>query len=272
MIGIIGYGRFGRLMAHYLSRDFTVRIFDRHVPVGSVPGPGIAAVSLKRVCRQPVVILAVPISVMPSVLTQIAPLLRPGALVMDVCSVKDLPASWMQARLPLSVSILATHPMFGPDSAAQSLEGCKIALCPVRIAAEPLQKIIDYLHRKGLVVVQGSAQRHDAQMAFSLALTHFVGRALERMGAQPLEMDTEGYRRLLKILEVVTRDTWQLFFDMHRFNPYAAPVRQAFMEALAHIDAQMTGQDATLSAKPAEVAEMLKNESVPPGLSGQNDR
>ena len=35
----------------------------------------------------------------------------------------------MQELLPQDVSILATHPIFGPDSAADSLKGRKIALC-----------------------------------------------------------------------------------------------------------------------------------------------
>jgi len=239
MIGIIGYGRFGRLMAHYLGKDFTVRVFDRHRPAGMVLGPGIATESLARVCRRPVVILAVPISAMEAVLGQIAPLVRPKALVVDVCSVKALPAQWMEAVLPASVAILATHPMFGPDSAAQCLEGRKIVVCPVRIGQAPLQRITGYLKAKGLVVVNATAQRHDAQMAFSLGLTHFVGRALERIGAQPLEMDTEGYRRLLRILEVVTNDTWQLFVDMHRFNPQTPAVRQAFMAALEQIHGEI---------------------------------
>lgn len=241
MIGIIGYGRFGRLMARYLASDFTVKVFDRHRPAGTVLAPGIATASLERVCRQPVVILAVPISTLEAVLGRIAPLVRPKTLVVDVCSVKTLPAAWMQALLPASVSILATHPMFGPDSAADGLEGRKIVVCPVRIGQAPLRRITDYLKSTGLVVVEGTVERHDAQMAFSLGLTHFIGRALERIGAEPLEMDTEGYRRLLHILEVVTHDTWQLFIDMHRFNPQAAKVRQAFMDALAEIDGQIQG-------------------------------
>jgi prephenate dehydrogenase len=48
-----------------------------------------------------------------------------------------------------------------------------------------------------------------------------IGRTLSEYGASPLDIDTEGYKRLLHILEVVERDTWQLFQDMHHYNPYA---------------------------------------------------
>ena len=68
---------------------------------------------------------------------------------------------------------------------------------------------------------RGTAREHDEQIATSLALTHLIGRTLSESGATQLDIDTEGYKRLLHILEVVERDTWQLFTDMHHYNPYA---------------------------------------------------
>ena len=80
------------------------------------------------------------------------------------------------------------------------------------------------------MVVESTPEEHDRQIAVSLALTHFIGRALSEFGAGPLDIDTEGYNRLLHILEVVTHDTWQLFMDMHRYNPFARQQREAFIE------------------------------------------
>ena len=50
----------------------------------------------------------------------------------------------------------------------------------------------------GLVVIESTPEDHDKQIAVSLALTHFIGRALSEFGAGPLEIDTEGYSRLLQ--------------------------------------------------------------------------
>jgi prephenate dehydrogenase len=74
-----------------------------------------------------------PISAMRETLRQVTPLLREDALVVDVCSVKVYPVKWMRELLPDTVSILPTHPMFGPDSAAESLKDRKIVICPERI-------------------------------------------------------------------------------------------------------------------------------------------
>ena len=58
-------------------------------------------------------------------------------------------------------------------------------------------------------------------------------------------MDTEGYKRLLHILEVVEHDTWQLFEDMHRYNPYAREKRAEFMEAMRGIEDRLTKNNIT---------------------------
>jgi prephenate dehydrogenase len=145
----------------------------------------------------------------------------------------------MTEDLPDSVSILGTHPMFGPDSAADSLKDRKICLCRVRMPDKQYRKIKKYLLSKGLIVIEATAREHDEQIATSLSLTHFIGRILSESGAVPLDIDTEGYKRLLRILEVVERDTWQLFLDMHRYNPYARKKRIEFMDIMQDINARL---------------------------------
>lgn len=236
MIGVIGFGRFGKLMVRYLVSDFELAVYDPLETVSDIEKAGARAASLESVCRQKIVVLAVPISELRSVLTTAASMLTESSLVVDVCSVKELPIRWMRELLPERVSILATHPMFGPDSAAESLQGCKIVLCKERIADRLFDKIKAYLSAKGLVVIEATAEEHDRQIAVSLALTHFIGRSLAQFGAGPLQIDTEGYKRLIHILGVVEHDTWQLFVDMHRYNPYAAENRTAFLAAMSRIN------------------------------------
>jgi prephenate dehydrogenase len=238
-IGIIGFGRFGRLMARYLAADFTVRAHDPSVGEADIRAAGAAPATLEAAAAAEVVILAVPISAMEGVLARVAPRLNPGSLLLDVCSVKEMPLAWMQKAVPASVELIGTHPMFGPDSAADSLQGRKIVLCPVRVAEARLARVRDYLVSKGLQVIETTPEDHDRQIAVSLALTHLIGRSLGLMQARPQEIDTEGYRRLLRILEVVEHDTWQLFEDMNRFNPHAAEVRQRFIQALGEIEAKL---------------------------------
>jgi prephenate dehydrogenase len=239
MIGIIGFGRFGKLTARYLAEDFEVLIFNRTDKSKEIKATGGRAASLSLVCQQKIVILCVPICALQGVLSEIGPHLKKNAVVVDVCSVKVYPVQWMKTLLPDSVSILATHPMFGPDSAADSLEDQKIFLSPIRIDKKTYQKIRAYLAAKKLAILESTPDDHDEQIAVSLALTHFIGRTLSEFGAVPLAMDTEGYKRLLHILEVVAHDTWQLFYDMHHYNPYAQKKRAALMQAMQKINGQL---------------------------------
>ncbi len=240
MIGLIGYGRFGRLTVKNLAPDFEVVVHTRSKDKSKdIADAGGRLATLEEACAQKLIILCVPISAMRTTLKQIAPLLKPDAIVADVCSVKVLPTQWMQELLPSTVEILATHPMFGPDSAARSVAGHKIVLCPERIAPDRYRKVKEWLEKKGILIIETSPAEHDRKIAVSLALTHFIGRSLAEFGATPLDIDTEGYKRLLHILGVVNNDTWQLFEDMHHFNPYARENRQAFLKAMAKIDARL---------------------------------
>ena len=238
-IGIVGFGRFGKLVARYLSKDFSVVVFTRSDKGAAIKACGARPVSFETACRQKIVILCMPISAMQETLRQVAPLLREDALVVDVCSVKIYPVQWMRELLPETVSILPTHPMFGPDSAADSLKGRKIVLCPERIDSGQYEKIKTWLEGQGLVAIKATAQEHDEKIAVSLSLTHFIGRSLSAFGARDLDIDTEGYKRLMHILGVVSHDTWQLFEDMHTYNPYAKQKRQAFIDAMAHINERL---------------------------------
>jgi prephenate dehydrogenase len=236
MIGVVGFGRFGALAARYLASDGKVLVYSGSQPASAIEAVGASKTSLEEVCRQRFLVLCVPISAMQGTLRTIAPLVSTQTVVIDVCSVKIKPIAWMRAHLPAGTAILGTHPMFGPDSAAGSLQGRKMVLCNVSTPGDTYRKIFSRLAEKGLELIEATPAEHDRQIAVSLSLTHFIGRSLAEFGADPLPIDTEGYKRLRYTLEVVEHDTWQLFQDMHHYNPFAAEIRDGFMAAMHRID------------------------------------
>jgi prephenate dehydrogenase len=239
MIGVFGFGRFGRLMARYLAQDFPVSVCDTGGKTEAIAAVGARPATLEQTAGQKIVILSVPISAIVEMIGRIGPHLESGALVVDVCSVKVLPDRWLAEQLPPDIGYLPTHPMFGPDSAADALEARKIVLCPGRVEARRYASIRSYLEKRGLVVIETTPEAHDREIAVSLALTHFIGRSLSRFGAGPLRIDTEGYKRLLHILGVVENDTWELFSDMNRYNPYADEIRERFKGAMGEIEERL---------------------------------
>lgn len=55
MIGIIGFGRFGKLVSHYLARDLEVFVYNRSDKSSEITRTGAQAASLETVCRQDIV-------------------------------------------------------------------------------------------------------------------------------------------------------------------------------------------------------------------------
>ena len=126
--------------------------------------------------------------------------------------------------------------MFGPDSAAESLKDRKIVLCRLRIPDDKYEKIKAYLKKKGLIIIETTPEQHDKEIAKSLLLTHFIGQGLIGFGATDLDIDTEGYKRLARIIDMVKNDTMQLFEDMNSYNEYSKKIRYDFIESLNKIN------------------------------------
>ena len=240
-VGLIGYGRFGALAARYLAAAADVVVFDsRAVPAAEAHiRPG----TLAEAASRPVVILAVPISSMRGVLRSIAPLVRPGAVVADVCSVKTKPLEWMRDALPRSVAVLGTHPLFGPDSDTGSLRGQRIVVCPSRGARRGLPALRRLARARGVRLVVMTPGAHDRLMAETLLVTHYVGRLLHGAGLTSRAPATASYGHLQVVVRTALRDTEQLFLDMWRYNPYAAQVRRALAASARALAARTAGSD-----------------------------
>jgi len=178
-LGLIGFGALGRLMAAHLGPYFDLTIHDAALPLASLGQAAACAV----------VVLAVPVSALEQTVAAIAPLLRPGTLVLDVGSVKTLPAEIMRRGLPAHVDIVATHPLFGPQSAAAGIAGLKIAVCPIRGAAGP--RVGAFLrHSLGLEVIMTTPEAHDREAATVQGLTHLIAKVLVQMEPLPTRMTT----------------------------------------------------------------------------------
>jgi prephenate dehydrogenase len=230
-VGLIGYGRFGRFAAKHLSTRVRVVVHDPRVKGRASRGGRIVHATLGEAAGQPVVLLAVPVSALRGVLRAIRRHVRPGALIIDVCAVKTLPARWMEKMLPKHVHILATHPLFGPDSASRSLEGKTVVLCPVRLPRTQLREIRKILDRKDVHSIVMSVEEHDRMAAETILLTQYVGRMLLRADLRRWPTMTANYGALVRITDVARRDTPQLFTDMVNFSPHGRRVSRALSRA-----------------------------------------
>lgn len=216
MITIIGAGNFGsalqRLFSIYAA-DLTVHMTDRQGDSDRVARPELISASK-------VVIPAVPISQFESVLRQIAPLLSPETIVVDVCTIKEFSEGRMKEILPEDCYLIASHPLFGPESLAAAgwqLKNLNLVIWPTRIPAGLFQKIMVGLKATGLNIIEKSPADHDRTLARSQFLSLLIGAALVKMDIQPTPMNTRSFDELLDV-KATTCNDYHILLDVFRHN------------------------------------------------------
>lgn len=217
-IGVYGLGRFGAFWASVLSQKFEVFGYNRSHKE-NLPQT-IQLVDEQEVLSCDAIFLCVAISAMEPLLKNIAHHIKPGTLVFDTCSVKVYPVELMKTYLSDQVNIIATHPMFGPDSGKNGVQNLPIVYAPQRCTKEQSVYWHNIFADFGMKVITMTPEEHDKEAAYTQGITHFMGRVLGELSLKPSEMGTVGYRSLLTIIEQTCNDPMQLFFDLQRYNPY----------------------------------------------------
>jgi prephenate dehydrogenase len=231
-LGIIGFGAFGRLMATHLGRWFRLYAYDPGAP--AMPDD-VECCDLATVAGCDIVVLATPVSQFERVIRDLSPHLRPGTLVLDVGSVKVVPSEIMLRCLPAHVEVVATHPLFGPQSAADGLAGLKIAVCPLRGGSG--LRVAAFLRKAlGLTVIITTPEAHDREAAMVQGVTHLIAKVLVQMEPLPSRMTTRSFDLLVRATDMVRDDAPEVFEAIERANPYAASVRRRFFDLAASLD------------------------------------
>jgi arogenate dehydrogenase (NADP+) len=222
-VSIIGFGRFGQTLHKLLKDDFEVTVYSR----SGTPKAGVTPEkNLEKVYASDTVFYAVPVSEFENILRTHKRYFRPQHVLIDVLAVKMLPAKILEKQLSgTKTQAILTHPMFGPDSSSDGFEGLPIVIDRFKADDKTYAFWKNYFGKKGLSVVELSAEEHDRMAANSIGLTHFVGRLLEQYGIKSSPIDTLGTRKLLEIEQQVCNDSWQLFSDLQHYNPYTMKMR-----------------------------------------------
>lgn len=237
---VIGYGRFGRFWAGWISGEYDVQVASRRTLAG-LP-EGIRQVTLDEAATADLVFLTVPISAIPETLEKLASRVGGHTTVVDTCSVKVFPVREMERLLPETAGIIACHPMFGPDSALTRTDLLPVITWPVRDLHDRYASIREVFGRLRMRIVEMSPEEHDREAAFTQGITHLIGRLLAEMELQPSEIATLGYRRLLQVMEQTCNDPIQLFQDLQRYNDHTREMRRQFAQALERTERLLSGE------------------------------
>lgn len=232
-IGIYGLGRFGSFWAESLSNaGYEVVAYSRSKH-DKIKGVRIAEES--EVLLSDILFYCVAISSFEEVLTKTKDLIGKDTIVLDTCSVKKYPSLLMEKLLPPDIYRIATHPMFGPDSGKNGLEGLPLVMCALSEIDSRYQKVKESFENMKLRVIEMTADEHDKEAAFSQGITHFIGRVMDEMKAQEYPIATKGYQALLGVKEQTCHDPFQLFLDLQKYNPYTKDMRHDLRIAIENV-------------------------------------
>lgn len=229
-IAIIGKGRFGAFLAQRIKRhqpNTDIKFFKR-------------GDSLSKLGDFDTIIPTVPISELENVYKELSKHVSQDSLVIDVASVKIHPTKLMSKFLASKCRCIATHPLFGPDSAKNGLEGLNIMLHNVSESNKNFQNFKSKLKKLGLKVHEMSPEEHDKTMAMTQGYTHLIGRVGAKMQIKRTKLDTKGFTQTLEVQQYVINDSPRLFIDMYRYNPYAKKVLQDFQKAFLEVKKEIS--------------------------------
>jgi len=189
-----GYGEMGRWFERFLSeREMDVTLVGQS--------------SHAHCADYDIVVIAVPIDVTCNVIAQVAPQMKPGAVLFDIASVKVKPVKQMLTSAPQDVELVSVHPLFGPSM--PDMEGQTVIVTPVR-GERGRRFLVDLFENAGAHVEELSAEEHDHLMSVIQGLTHF------------------GY-----IATGVTLEA--LHFDIKRSRRFMSPVYEIFIDFVGRI-------------------------------------
>ncbi len=237
-IGIIGYGEFGKFLAGLVPTNIEVLVkTSQQIPPDDLPSNTVQA-EYKDMATASTVILAVPLNSYGQVLDELKTYLSKDTLVVDVCSVKTTSEAIFDEKLREHPEQLCLHPLFGPQSAAQSTAGLPLVI--TRERGEKAKVFLDFCeHYLRIKPVRMTAKEHDKQMALVHALTFFTARGLLRMNVHSTSLITPSFQRILDLVELEAHHSDELFQTIQAGNPYAAELRTEFIETLQKLNGEL---------------------------------
>ncbi len=229
-LGIIGYGHFGKFLAEKLSPHFELRVYS----ASGKENKWASGLEVTASCD--FLVLSLPLAKHAEVCEQVRPYVRPETVIVDVCSVKEESGLIIKKHLP-SQPLLSTHPLFGPESATESLKDHVLVLCSDATNAELIEPSKRFFESLDLKVIEMTSRAHDENMALVQGLTFFIARVLKDFNLHESALSTPSFQKLIALAELEMQHTPELFVTIQKGNPHTDQIRKKFIARAEELQA-----------------------------------
>ncbi len=187
-------------------------------------------------------ILAVPPDAVPELVKKLAPLMRSGALISDISSVKKDLVEKVLEVLPEYIEYISLHPLFGPE--VEPL-GESIVVIPIKSYDYWPRLVESILASMGFEIITSTPEEHDRAMAVTQVLHHFALTALdeaskrlsEELGVDYAKFMTRSFKNTINTIRRI-RELSDVVNEIQKKNPYAEKAREKFIEVAKELDQQ----------------------------------
>jgi prephenate dehydrogenase len=237
-IAVIGGTRgLGRWIANFLAqKGLDVLITGRNTAEGELISKKIGTSYTNNNAMaaetSDVVIISVPIQATPKIIEELAPLMKPGSLLMDVTSVKEESSKLMEKYAAEGVEVVPTHPMFGPR--IRSLDGQVVVLTPSTDGSW-YSKVYEFLENENARIIVTTPEIHDRMMSIVQGLTHFayvsIAATIERLDIDIKEsrkFASPIYNLMLDTIARITAQNPYLVYSIQTSNKYIKESHETF--------------------------------------------
>ena len=227
-----GAGRIGQWLCRYFrSRGCDIVVNDI---AGPLEGFAFEPDLQKGVHEADVIAVAVPMSVSAEVLRSIA-IMKPKALVFDVCSLKAPVERELRAMSRSGLRIASVHPLFGPNLWPPSSGSITFSDCGNSKAVLEARELF---RASGASFVDIALDHHDESMAFLLGLSQLCLLTFARCVAESpfdlagLKSAGTTFSRLSIAAAGLLADPPTLLRDIQALNPHTPLIHRRIRETL----------------------------------------
>jgi len=237
-VAIIGAGKMGRWFTRFFLEQgdhiiVSSRSKEKLLKIRAEFGVKIAD-NVNAVKNADRVLICVPIENFEDVVKEIHSHIRPNQVVMDICSIKEIPVKIMHKYIRTGTT-LGTHPVFGPG--VKNIKNENFILTPTnnkeKVFAEEFKS---WLEARQANVFIMSPRKHDQLMSVVLGLPHFLGLVvcdtLLDYG-NFLEMKKvagASYKMLLTLAEAVASEETKSYTNLQMNLPNVEKIEGLFFE------------------------------------------
>ena len=214
----------------------------------------------QAIAKADAILLSTPMHPALEALNDIAQSMKPGAVLLDIFSVKTPVVAKMQA-LRQDIECLSLHPMFAPDN---GFDGQNVVYIPVN-SGTGSESLLNWLKAEGAVLTEMTADEHDRQAALIQAATHLsliaLGSAFAESGycyKKASGLFTPFHKSILSLMARIATQPGHVYWQIQTDNPHAAAARKILETEIKKLNQQIdTGNDAAFLKAFHAIEELL---------------